>query len=48
VTEHGAHRVPDVVGVFPLFTGIVEAVSYALLRQDKDGASYQDLAKIFE
>jgi hypothetical protein len=36
------------MGVFHLFTGIVEAVSYALLRQDKEGASYQDLAKIFE
>lgn len=36
------------VGVFHLFSGIVEAVSYALLRQDKDGTSYQDLAKIFE
>jgi hypothetical protein len=31
-----------------MFTGIVEAVSYALLRKDKDGTSYESLAKVFE
>jgi hypothetical protein len=37
-----------VLGVFYLFYGIVQAVSYALLRQDKDGMSYDELAKIFD
>jgi hypothetical protein len=36
------------MGVFQLFNGIVQAVAYALLRQDKDGVSYEELAKIFE
>jgi hypothetical protein len=36
------------VGVFYMFTSIVEAVSYALLRQDKDGVSHAELAKVFE
>jgi len=35
-------------GVLHMFTGIVEAVSYALLRQDKDGVSHDELARIFE
>lgn len=37
-----------VIGVFQMFYGIVQAVSYALLRQDKDGVSYDELAKIFD
>jgi len=37
-----------VLGLFQMINGIVEAVSYALLRQDKDGVSHADLAKIFE
>jgi hypothetical protein len=37
-----------IVGVFHMFTGIVEAVSYALLRQDKDGVTHEQLAKVFE
>lgn len=37
-----------VLGAFHLLYGIVQSVSYALLRQDKDGVSYDDLAKIFE
>jgi hypothetical protein len=36
------------IGVFHLFSSVVEAVSYVLLREDKDGVSVQDLAKIFE
>ena len=34
--------------VFQLFTGIVQAVSYSLLRGDKDGVSNDELAKVFE
>ncbi len=34
--------------VFQLFTGIVQAVSYSLLRGDKDGVSNEELAKVFE
>ncbi len=37
-----------VMGVFQLFMGITQAVSYALLRQDKDGLNHADLAKVFE
>jgi hypothetical protein len=36
------------IGLFQLFSGIVEAVAYVLLREDKDGVSVQELAKIFE
>jgi hypothetical protein len=36
------------VAILQLFTGIMQAVSYALLREDKDGVSTQDLAKVFE
>ncbi len=36
------------MGVFQLFMGIAQAVSYALLRQDKDGLNHADLAKVFE
>lgn len=36
------------MAVFQMFTGIVEAVSYALLRQDKDGVTHDELAKVFE
>jgi hypothetical protein len=36
------------IGLCQLFQGIVQAVAYALLRQDKDGVSYQELAQIFE
>ena len=34
--------------VFNTFMGIVEAVSYALLRQDKDGVTHEELARVFE
>lgn len=37
-----------VIGFFHMLTGIVEAVSYALLRQDKDGVSHEALARVFE
>ena len=36
------------VAVLQTLTGIVEAVSYALLRQDKDGVSHEQLAGVFE
>jgi hypothetical protein len=35
-------------GIFQLYTGIVQAVSYSLLRGDKDGVSNDELAKVFE
>jgi hypothetical protein len=34
--------------VFQLFMGIVQAVSYTLLRTDKDGVTNDELAKVFE
>jgi len=37
-----------VMGLFHMFTGIVEAVSYALLRVDKEGITHEQLAKVFE
>ncbi|HEX2691021.1 MAG TPA: hypothetical protein VHN14_30615, partial [Kofleriaceae bacterium] len=37
-----------ILGLFQMFSGIAEAVSYALLRQDKDGVSRAELARIFE
>jgi hypothetical protein len=37
-----------VLGVFQMFTGVAQAVSYALLRQDKDGVSHAELARIFD
>jgi hypothetical protein len=46
--ERGAILFVITIGVFQLFNGIVQAVAYALLRQDKDGVSYEELAKIFE
>ncbi len=36
------------LGALQMFTGIVAAVSYALLRQDKDGVSHEELARVFE
>ena len=37
-----------VFGLLELYGGIVQAVSYALLRQDKDGTSLEELARVFE
>lgn len=37
-----------VVLVYQLFIGIAQAVSYSLLRADKDGVSNDELAKVFE
>ena len=34
--------------MFSLYFAIVQAVSYALLREDKDGTSVAELAKVFE
>lgn len=40
--------VVGVIGLVQMFSGIVAAVSYALLRRDKDGLSYEHLARVFE
>ncbi|MCW5801518.1 MAG: hypothetical protein KIT31_03960 [Deltaproteobacteria bacterium] len=37
-----------ILGLFHMFTGIVQAVSYCLLRKDKDGVSHEELARVFE
>jgi len=37
-----------IIGVGQTFTGVAQAVSYALLRQDKDGVSHAELARVFE
>jgi uncharacterized membrane protein YbhN (UPF0104 family) len=37
-----------IMGFFHMLTGIVQAVSYCLLRQDKDGVSHEELARVFE
>jgi hypothetical protein len=39
--------VPTFCG-FQLFVGVVQAVSYSLLRADKDGVTHEELAKVFE
>lgn len=36
------------ITVYQLFIGVVQAVSYSLLRADKDGVSNEELAKVFE
>jgi hypothetical protein len=36
------------LGLFYLYYGIVQAVTYALLRQDKDGMTHAELARVFE
>ena len=36
------------LGVLQMFTGIVEAVSYVLLRGDKDGMTYDQLGRVFD
>ena len=43
-----AITVLGIICVFQLFTGIVQAVSYSLLRTDKDGISNDELARVFE
>jgi hypothetical protein len=35
-------------GLFETFNGVVAAVSYCLLRQDKEGITHEDLARVFE
>jgi MFS family permease len=37
-----------VSSVSQLLFGIVEAVSYALLREDKDGLTHEQLARVFD
>ena len=46
--HRSAIEVVVVLGVFQMITGIAQAVSYALLREDKDGISYAELARIFD
>jgi len=46
--EHSSIMFVVTIGLFHLFSGIVEAVAYVLLREDKDGVSVQELAKIFD
>jgi hypothetical protein len=43
-----ALTVLGLICVFQLFTGIVQAVSYSLLRTDKDGVTNDELARVFE
>jgi len=47
-TREAAVTFMVVIGVYYLFYGIAQAVSYVLLREDKDGVSREQLAKIFE
>jgi hypothetical protein len=47
-TREAALTFMIVIGVYYVFYGIAQAVSYALLRQDKDGVSHEELAKIFD
>jgi hypothetical protein len=37
-----------ILGIFYAFTNVVEAVSYVLLREDKDGVTHEELARVFE
>ena len=37
-----------IIGLLHMFTGIVEAVTYVLLREDQDGVSHEQLARVFE
>jgi hypothetical protein len=46
--KNTAYMFLAVLGIFQMFTGIVEAVSYALLRVDKEGITHEQLAKVFE
>jgi hypothetical protein len=36
------------IGLLHMFTRIVEAVAYVLVREDKEGMSRHELAKVFE
>ena len=46
--DHFAVVVVAILAVYQLFIGIVQAVSYSLLRADKDGVPNDELAKVFE
>lgn len=37
-----------IIGVFQLFVQVVEAVSYVLLREDKEGVTHEELGRIFD
>ena len=41
-------EITPILCAFYLFMGIVQAVSYSLLRADKDGVSNEELARVFE
>jgi hypothetical protein len=43
-----AYILAGLMAVYCTFLGIVQAVSYGLLRQEKDGVSHEELARVFE
>ena len=46
--RHDVMVLIPIICVFQMFVGITQAVSYSLLRADKDGVSNEELAKVFE
>ena len=46
--DHFVKAIVPLAAVYQMFLGIVQAVSYSLLRADKDGVSNEELAKVFE
>lgn len=46
--RHGVIVFICIFGAYQLLLGITQAVSYALLRQDKEGVSNEELARIFD
>jgi hypothetical protein len=46
--KHMVIVVVPIICIYNMFNGIVQAVSYSLLRADKDGVSNEELAKVFE
>ena len=46
--KHMVVLLVPIMCAYQLFLGVVQAVSYSLLRADKDGVSNEDLAKVFE
>lgn len=43
-----AYQFVILMGLFQVFMSIVQAVSYALLRSDKDGMTHEQLASVFD
>jgi len=46
--KHAAIYLTAIICIYQMFVGIVQAVTYSLLRADKDGVSTDELAKVFE